>query len=194
MLLWVWFVGCAEDPVIDPVDTDDVVDTDVADTDVAPDPYDHSDDIGAPATPFALIDLNPASPTAGQTVSTESLAGRPYGLIFLASECLTVREVADDLWAAYAANPTWWDAYPVFAIESSWSFEGAPDGVGPVVDGNALPYLLDTEPTDLWGTYGALNHDFFGISADGKIEVWLPLYAWPGDRATIEGWIATKAG
>jgi hypothetical protein len=192
-----WLIGCATDPLADTVltvetDTEDTVDTDVVDTDDPGDRFDHTDEIGDPGPPFALVDLNPASATAGQIVSSEALAGHPYGIIFLASQCATVRDVTDDLWTAYQENPGWWDAFPVYGIESDWAYSWDPNSVGPVVEGNALPYLLDTPDTDLWGQYDALNHDFFAVSADGKLEAWLPLYVWPDDYEVFLAYMAER--
>ncbi len=137
--------------------------------------------IGMEVPPFALEDLNPNSATYGQLVSSADLAGKPYSLIFLDSRCPACADVADALWAAYQEHPTWWDSQPTFAVERAAALEKSPESVDDVVDGNGLPYLADTVETDLWMAFLALNHDFFTISPDGKLEVWLELYLWPED-------------
>lgn len=191
MLIGLSLVGCLAVPSVEePVDPVVSVDSDAPDTD---DPFHPTHELGVKVPAFVLVDLNPASATAGQNVSSETLAGAPYGLIFLSSQCATVRDVTDDLWAHYEATPGLWEAFPVFAVQSSWSFAAAPDGVAFVVDGNALPYLLDTEQTDLWSAYDALNHDFFAVSADGALEAWLPLYVWPGDSEALFSYLADRS-
>ena len=135
--------------------------------------------IGMEVPPFQLEDLNPSSTTYGQIVDSADLAGRPYALIFLDSRCPECADVADGLWAAYEAHPTWWDAQPTFAIQRAKAFEMAPGSVARVVENNSLPYLLDVPETDLWMAFYALNHDFFAIAPDGTLEVWLELYFMP---------------
>ena len=135
--------------------------------------------IGMEVPPFSLEDLNPSSATHGQAIAAADLAGEPYALIFLDSRCPECGAVADALWAVYEAHPTWWAAQPTFAIQRAAASEKAPQTVDGVVDGNSLPYLLDTVETNLWMAFLALNHDFFAIGPDGTLEVWLALYTLP---------------
>jgi hypothetical protein len=141
--------------------------------------------LGMVAPPFRLRDLNPASPTYDQDVSSADLNGKPYALVFLDSRCIQCADVADGLWLAYQQHPGWWGAQPTFAIERAKALAQAPDTVAGVVDGNGLPYLADSEETNLWMAFLALNHDFFAISADGTLDAWLPLYDWPEDLAVF---------
>lgn len=172
--------GATDDTVDEIVPEDSAAEPD--DTDV---PWMHDHPLGGPVPAFVMVDLNPTSATYGQEISSATLAGRPYGIIFLASQCNTVQAIADDLWAEYAAHPGLWDAFPTYAIEPWWAYARAPEGVPAVTDGNALPYLLDTESADLWQAYDALNHDFFGVTADGTLDAWLAPYEWPADSAAL---------
>jgi hypothetical protein len=138
--------------------------------------------IGMAMPAFAFEDLNPNSATYGQTIDSADLLGAPYALIFLDSRCTLCPDVADDLWAAYQAHPTWWDAQPTYGVERVAALETAPESVAAVVEGNGLPYLADTEETNLWLTMKALNHDFFAVSPAGQLDAWLPLYLWPDDQ------------
>ena len=135
--------------------------------------------IGMQVPPFLLEDLNPTSPTFGKFVDSADLAGQPYALIFLDSRCPECGTVADGLWEAYQQHPGWWEAQPLFAVQRAAALEKAPQTVEGVVDGNDVPYLADTEETNLWMAFMALNHDFFAIDANGKIAAWLELYSWP---------------
>ncbi len=161
----------SEDTGKDVTSTDDLVAEDV------PPPEAHP--IGMEVPPFALEDLNPSSATYGLLIDSADLAGKPYALIFLDSRCPECADVADGLWAAYEAHPTWWDAQPTFAVQRAKAFERAPDSVDRVVENNSLPYILDTVETNLWMVFLALNHDFFAIGPDGTLEVWLELYFMP---------------
>ncbi|MBW2454154.1 MAG: hypothetical protein JRI68_06575 [Deltaproteobacteria bacterium] len=143
-----------------------------------PDPH----PLGMDMPAFAFEDLNPNSVTYGQTVDSADLLGAPYALIFLDSRCTLCPDVADDIWAAYQAHPTWWDAQPTYGVERAEALATAPETVAAVVEGNGLPYLADTEQTNLWFIMKALNHDFFAVSAEGKLDAWLPLYLWPEDE------------
>ncbi len=135
--------------------------------------------IGMQVPPFLLEDLNPSSPTFGQFVDSADLAGQPYALIFLDSRCPECGTVANGLWEAYQQHPGWWEAQPLFAVQRAAALEKAPQTVAGVVDGNDIPYLADTEETNLWMVFLALNHDFFAIDSDGKLAAWLELYSWP---------------
>ena len=148
--------------------------------------------IGRTVAAFSLEDLNPSSATYGAQVSSQELAGRPYALIFLDSRCVHVPTVADDLWATYSAHPAWFEAMPVFGIESVGAYDIAPERVEDVIDGNDLPYLLDTEEAALWRDYAALNHDWFAISAEGTLEAWLTLYTWPDDLVVLTDYMEER--
>jgi hypothetical protein len=130
---------------------------------------------------FALEDINPNSATYGQTIDGADLLGTPYALVFLDSRCTSCPDVADGLWQAYQDHPTWWEAQPTFAVQRAKALEVYPESTDAVVENNALPYLADTEETDLWMAMTALNHDFFAVSAEGTLDVWLTLYTWPDD-------------
>ncbi len=186
ILLAAIHVGACTGPAADPNVTEDAGSTvdagpdadggGGADADVDPHP------IGMEMPAFALEDLNPNSTTYGQTIDSADLLGAPYALIFLDSRCTLCPEVADDIWAAYQAHSTWWEAQPTYGVERAAALETAPDSVADVVEGNALPYLADTEETNLWLAMLALNHDFFAVSPEGRLDAWLPLYAWPADQ------------
>lgn len=189
----IMLMGCDEERSTASADmadqtTSDAEWADVADTtlDIAQDTAELEDlgephPIGMEVPVFALEDLNPTSETYGQFVSSADLAGTPYGLIFLDSRCRECSTVADALWAEYEAHPTWWAAQPTFAVQRAAALEISSGTVDDVVDGNSLPYLADTEEINLWMAFRALNHDFFAISAEGELEVWLALYSWPDD-------------
>ncbi len=150
--------------------------------------------VGMVVPPFALEDINPTSATFGQVVHGADLAGKPYGLIFLDSRCSGCGDVADGLWAAYQAHPSWFGKQPTFAVERAVALEKSPESVAGVVDGNSLPYLADTEETNLWLAFMALNHDFFSVSADGKLEVWLGLYTVPEDLQQFVDFMTGRYG
>ncbi len=149
---------------------------------------------GEAAPSFSLVDLNPSSATYNETISSEDLAGAPYGLVFLDSRCPACADVADDLWTEYEARPGWWGALPTFAVESYSAFETSPSTIDEVVDGNDMPYLIDTEDVLLWQNWEALNHDFFAVSADGTLDVWLPMYTWPDDLEMFVEFMSQRYG
>ena len=137
--------------------------------------------IGLQVPPFDLVDINPSSATYGKSINSADLTGTPYALVFLDSRCATCGEVIDDIWKAYQEHPSWWAAQPTYAIQRAGALEKAPETVSQMVDTNDMPYLADTEETNLWIVFTALNHDFFSITAEGKMDVWLTLYDWPVD-------------
>ena len=57
-----------------------------------------------------------------------------------------------------------------------------------------MPYLADVEETDLWIVFGALNHDFFAITAEGTMDVWLTLYIWPDDLPKFTSHMTDRYG
>lgn len=150
--------------------------------------------LGVAVADFALEDLNPSSATYGQLVSSQDLVGVPYALIFLDSRCKACGEVADAMWEAGQEHPSWAEGLPTYAVNSYGAVNGNPDSIEGVVDGNSLPYLADTEATWLWGAYGALNHDFFIVAADGTLEVWMPLYVWPDDLVEYTDYMTARFG
>lgn len=152
---------------------------DEIDDEVSPDVDFEPHPIGMVVPPFALKDLNPSSATFDQVIDSASLAGRPYSLVFLDSRCKECGDVANGLWEAYAQHPTWWAAQPTFAVERAKALARFPGTVVTVTGGNDLPYLADTEETNLWMAFYALNHDFFTIAPDGTLDVWLELYFMP---------------
>ena len=173
---------------VDPPSTTGTTSTISTDTEDAGEPH----PIGMNALPFALSDTNPTSASYEQVIDSNDLQGAPYALIFMDSRCLTVPQLADDIWASYAAHPAWADGLPIFALNSAG---GAITGTGVnVTDGNDLPYLVDKEETELWRGYSGLNHDMMVISADGKLEAWLPLYDWPADLQTFEDYMTASFG
>lgn len=150
--------------------------------------------IGMEVPHFALEDLNPTSATFGQLIDNADLDGKPYNLIFLDSRCPECGEVADGLWAEYEAHPTWWDAQPTFGVQRAAAFEKSPDSVDGVVDGNGMPYLLDTVEINLWMAFLALNHDFFAIDENGQLSVWLELYQWPESLPSFQDYMTDQHG
>ena len=184
--------GAAEDIAGSEDTVEDVPTAEDLKTEDAPPPEHHP--IGMEVPPFALEDLNPTSATYGQIVDSAKLTGEPYALIFLDSRCPECADVADGLWALYQAHPTWWNALPTFAIQRAKAFEMSPGSVTRVVDDNNLPYLLDTEETNLWMAFYALNHDFFAIDADGNLEVWLELYFMPEAMDVFENFMTERYG
>lgn len=181
MLLLAW-IACVEPAPEDSsseveadADTDSDSDSDT-DSDADTDPH----EVGRVLPPFALVDLNPSSSTYEQVVDSEQLLGSSFALVFLDSRCLACKDVTADLWAQYEANPGWWELLPTYAIESMGG-AAVPEGIEPMVEGNDMPYLADTEEVLLWQGYKALNHDFYVVSAEGTLEAWLPLYTWPED-------------
>lgn len=188
----VLLLGCPSDDDSMPADDDDNgADDDTSDDDAAGDDDASDDDaigdddtadghpVGMQVPPFSLEDINPTSPTYGQLVSSEALAGSRYAMIFWDSRCFECIAHADGLFEILSKHPLWQEAQPLFGIESASAFETAPDTVVPMVENNDLPYLVDTVEDSLWVGMSALNHDFFAISAEGTLETWLPLYEWP---------------
>ena len=163
------------------LDLEDSTDNEVLDALEDVTALDEPHPIGMEVPPFELEDLNPTSATYGQMINSADLAGAPYGLVFLDSRCRACSDVADGLWAEYVKHETWWASQPTFAVERASAMVDSPESVELVVDGNSMPYLADTEEVDLWMAFRALNHDYFAISADGELDVWLELYTWPDD-------------
>ncbi len=150
--------------------------------------------IGMEVPHFVLEDLNPSSPTFGQLVDNADLDGKPYNLIFFDSRCPECGTVADGLWAEYLAHPTWWEAQPTFAIQRAAAYEKSPESTEGVVDGNDMPYLLDTLDINLWMVFLALNHDFFAINENGQLATWLELYSWPDDLPKFQAYMTGQHG
>jgi hypothetical protein len=181
-------LACTEPVVEDSVieadtDTDADADSDT-DTDADTDPH----EIGRPLPPFALEDLNPASASYGRVVSDSDFEAS-YAVIFLDSRCVTCAEVAQDLWDGYEQHPEW--DLPLVAVQSITG-GGDPDAIEHMVGGHGLPYLLDTDEVALWSTYQALNHDFYVVSSEGTLEVWIPLYSWPEDLELFEAYMTDR--
>lgn len=150
--------------------------------------------IGMEVPHFALEDLNPSSPTFGQLIDNADLDGKPYNLIFFDSRCPECGTVADGLWEEYLAHPTWWDAQPTFAVQRAAAYEKSPESTEGVVDGNDMPYLLDTPEINLWMVFLALNHDFFAIDENGQLATWLELYSWPDDLPEFQDYMIGEHG
>ncbi len=150
--------------------------------------------IGMEVPHFALEDLNPSSATFGQMIDNADLDGKPYNLIFFDSRCPECGTVADSLWEEYQLHPTWWDAQPTFAVQRAAAYEKSPESTEGVVDGNSMPYLLDTVEINLWMAFLALNHDFFAIDENGKMTVWLELYSWPDDLPKFQEYMIGQHG
>ena len=188
-MVWI-LLACAEPALEDSVvesDTDADSDTDTdadSDSDSDTDPH----EIGRELPPFDLLDLNPASATYEQVVSSQDQPGT-YALVFLDSRCLTCAEVAIDLWAEYELHPEW--DLPTLAVQSVYGGGEAAD-IEHMVGEHGLPYLLDTEEVALWSTYRALNHDFYVVGPDGRLEAWLPLYTWPEDKELFDAFMAER--
>jgi hypothetical protein len=190
-------LACAEP---DPTDTgSESPDTDSApddtDTDEPTDTAEEEEDhpLGVPVPDFALTDINPSSPSYGQVIDSSTMLGAAYSVIFLDSRCTTCEDVIEDMWMELEAKPTWKEALPLYAIQSVGGAEMEKTH-SRMIDDNDMPYLQDTEETGLWLTYEALNHDFFAVSAEGTLDVWLPLYIWPGDLAVYQEYMTTRFG
>ncbi len=150
--------------------------------------------IGMEVPHFALEDLNPTSATYAQLTDNADLDGKPYNLIFFDSRCPECGTVADGLWEEYQLHPTWWDAQPTFAVQRAAAQEKSPESTEGVVDGNSMPYILDTDEINLWMAFLALNHDFFAIDENGQLAVWLELYTWPDDFPKFQEYMIGQHG
>ena len=201
-LLALALLACGDDPVDDtqvPGDTDTDADTDTdtdtdADADADADADTDPKEIGREAVPFAMEDINPSSVSYGTTVSSDDLAGMPYGLIFLDSRCKGCIDVANDVWAALEEHAAWRQGLPTFGVQSWRAYDTAQSTIEPMVEDNDLPYLVDIEEASVWAGYEALNHDMLVISADGLLEAWLPLYSWPDDMVVFTDYMTERFG
>ncbi len=199
-----WFVAlfamCGTEPKdSDPGETGEPADS-PADTGESAEPVDTVDTsmdphaIGREAASFVLEDINPSSAYYGQMVDSADLEGQAYALIFLDSRCGTCDEVADDLWAEFEAHPTWFDLLPTFGVQSWAAMASNPETVENQVDGNALPYLEDTEEVFVWAYYDAGNHEFFAISAEGTIDAYFAMYLWPDELSYFTDYMTERFG
>ena len=174
-----------------PPDDDEAVDTQASETgnqddtagevDSAVEPeVEEPHPLGGPVSDFSLTDINPSSATYEQSLSSVDLAGQAYSIIFLDSRCNTCIDVIEDLWSTLGEHPSRSEALPLYAIQSVAGSESE-ETVERMIIGHDMPYLQDTAEVGLWQAYEALNHDFFAVSAEGTLDVWLPLYMWPDD-------------
>jgi predicted small lipoprotein YifL len=192
-------LGCGEKGQLDdtqaPVDTqetgapEDTGETGLPDdSDTEPDPK----AVGRQAMDFEMEDINPSSPSYGTMVSSEDLAGTAYGLLFMDSRCVGCIDLADDVWALLVEHPQWHSALPIFGVQSFSAYRDAAATIGPMVENNDLPYLVDLEHNSVWAGYEALNHDLIVFSADGLLEAWLPLYSWPEDMEALQAYLEER--
>ena len=183
-------VAVVEDTLLAEETTTDPLEEVAVEQWVAPEPH----PIGMEVPHFSLVDLNPSSASFGQMIDNADLDGKPYNLVFFDSRCPECGTVADSLWEEYQLHPTWWVAQPTFAVQRAAAYEKSPESTAGVVDGNSMPYLLDTKEINLWMAFLALNHDFFAIDENGQLSTWLELYSWPDDLPKFQEYMIGQHG
>jgi len=115
---------------------------------------------------LALEDVNPSSPTFGQTVAPEDLLGRASAWYFTRATCpYCTRQYG--ILSQLAAD--WADAHPdrpliIVAV----NHDDARAGLDTLVSEGDLPILQDTAAGDLWGAWEVTWRDLIVLDPRGE--------------------------
>lgn len=117
-------------------------------------PPDRPEDCGldpAAAPDFALVDVNPTSPSYGSTVPRTSAPGRVTLLYFALPSCSHCQAQVEQLQAIVRERDSAWAEVDVRIIALAASEESVPE----LADGTDLPILQDTPELDVQEQYNA---------------------------------------
>ncbi len=149
---------------------DDAADDDAADDDLSDD--DGGDDdtwqpYGGDPVPgdFTLTDVNPTSPTEGQTFTLGDHVGDMVVVYFAYGTCAYCTDVAATLQQQVDAHPGWAGHVQVWFLECEW----CDCSTEMLIDDYHLPELPDTVEQDVWNTWGAEKGHGWLIHFDGTV-------------------------